>query len=293
MTAPSPTGTIDLPVKIGVAVGGVALVALLTTLRFCGTPPLPPKSSPPRYTASPEAVVKKVNALTDAYMQGVERDALKANLPAPTLADMGKMITFHEDATRRTLSVGDPPVDVAGLRISAVAYRTAGSENLLGLRVENPGAVPLAYRVDTQLGGSTALCQGRTQTAHNGIVVAPGQAEVRSECTYRRGVDLYVTRVESAELTPIQAYLVSRVSTLALGGDERVSRGHHPELPPGIAVCNIVMSQSVQRAFEDGDTRWRDLVDFYARHPCDSYQFPQGYKAFTTDGEQNLPVVGD
>ena len=52
-----------------------------------------------------------------------------------------------------------------------------------------------------------------------------------------------------------------------------------------------VTVEAVRKALENGELQWRDLVDFYARHPCKIYEFPGGYKAWTESHRQPLPVV--
>ena len=46
-----------------------------------------------------------------------------------------------------------------------------------------------------------------------------------------------------------------------------------------------------EAASNRGDIGWRDLVDFYARHRCQTYQFPSSYRAFKSDGERPIPAV--
>lgn len=288
MTGP----VVDLPVKIGVAVGGAVLVAGLTFLRFCGTPPLPPKPARPSYAnVSPEKVEKKISAKADTYLQEVAADARRLGVSAPTLEELGQPIAYEKSVRRLVLQPGQAPIEVAGLKLSAGAQKV-DRETLLVLVIDNPGPTPRAYFVATEVAGGTAACQGRTQTPHNGMVIAAGGREIRSECAFRQGTELYVTQVESAVVTPLQAFYLSRVAPGAVGVDERVTRGHRPQLPGGVAVCNLVMSQSLRSSLEDGSLEWRDLVDFYARHNCGSYQYVQGFKAFTQPGEYVLPVVG-
>jgi len=124
---------------------------------------------------------------------------------------------------------------------------------------------------------------------HNAQVVAKGGREERSECDYHDGMSLEIDRIESVELLPLQAYYVSRVPPLALGSEPRLAHGHDPELPTGQSVCNIALSQAQRAAIANGDVTWRDLVDFYARHRCDTYRFPSSYRAFTKDDDRALP----
>jgi hypothetical protein len=49
--------------------------------------------------------------------------------------------------------------------------------------------------------------------------------------------------------------------------------------------------QAVRSGLERGEIGWRDLIDFYARHRCQTYQFPLLYRAFKIDGERPVPAV--
>lgn len=284
--------SLDLPAIVAIASGGVGLVAALVFLRFCGdVEDVPPKPARPRIEASPERVTEKLAASRDVYLQTLDDDARRAGLPAPRVEDVSRAFPHRRDDTRRVLRAGDPPIDAAGLRITAVAHQEQGSELLLALRIENPGAHPLAYLIDTEVSSGNAPCQSRTLLAHDGNVVPPGGAVLRSECVHRRGFELYIERVETLEIPPIAAFYLSLVPPQALGVEDRVGRGHRPTLPAGVVGCQVAMSQRVRRAVEDGEIGWRDLADFYARHPCASYQFPESYRAFAEDGELRLPVV--
>jgi hypothetical protein len=285
--------SLDVPTIAGVAAGGIALVVALVYLRFCGAVSVPPKPAAPHFNDTAAHVVKKLDATTDVYVQGLTRDALRAGITAPTLDDMERALVWTEDASRRTLAPGGAPIETAGLRISAIVTKLAGSEDLLALVVENPGSSAVAYDVETEVSSNNAACVNRTVIPHNGTVIAAGARETRSECSWKRGMELYVTRVESAPLAPMEAYYLSLVSPQALGESDRMAVGHRPSLPSGVQTCAASMSQSVRRAIEDGRTRWRDLADFFARHPCATYEFPDGYRAFEKDGEQSLPVTGN
>ena len=284
---------LDIPTVVGVAAGGVGLVAALVFLRFCGDPSMPKKPPRPSFEGEPAEVARELSTSVDLYVQTVARDARTAGVPKPTLADMGRAYTWRTDRTRRVLEPGGAPVEVAGLRLSAISHRVEGSEPLFSLVIENPGASPVAYAVDTEVSSGNALCQNRTYVPHNGNVIDAGGRQVRGECVFKRGIELYVERVESAEIPPLAAFYLSLVPPKALGTEDRVAGGHRPHLPSGVAPCNVSMSQSVRARLEDGSLRWRDLADYYARHNCARYQYVDGYQAFTSDGERDLPAVGD
>lgn len=284
--------SLDLPTIVAVAAGGVGLVAALVFLRFCGdVADVPAKPAKPRFDTPPERVTEKLAASRDVYVQTLADDARRAGLPTPRLDEIARAFPHRRDDTRHILRAGDPTIDVAGLRITAVVHQEQGSERLLALRIENPGPHPLAYLIDTEVSAGNAPCQNRTLVAHDGNVVPPGGVAVRSECVAGRGYELYIERVETLEIPPIAAFYLSLVPPQALGVEDRVGRGHRPTLPAGVVGCQVAMSQRVRRAVEDGAIGWRDLADFYARHPCATYQFPESYRAFTENGEVPLPAV--
>jgi hypothetical protein len=284
---------LDVPTIAAVAAGGVGLVAALVFLRFCGDLGVPAKPPRPSYDDLPEKVARDMSSSVDVYVQTVGRDALTAGVPKPSIEDMGRAYTWRTDRTRRVLEAGGAPIEVAGLRLSAIHHRIEGSEALFSLVIENPGTSAVAYSVDTEVSSGNALCQNRTLLPHNGNVIAAGGKQVRGECVYKKNLELYVERVESAEIPPLAAFYLSLVPPQALGAEERVGGGHRPSLPAGVVGCNVSIPQSVRSGLEDGTVQWRDLADFYARHNCGRYAFVDGYRAFTSDGERSLPATGD
>lgn len=284
---------LDVPTIAGVAAGGVGLVAALVFLRFCGDLGVPPKPPRPSYDDLPEKVAREMNASTDVYIQQVDRDALAAGVTTPSLEDMARAYTWRTDTTRRVLTAGGAPVVAAGLKLSAISHRIEGSEQLFSLVIENPGTAAVAYSVDTEVSSGNSLCQNRTLLPHNGNVIPAGGKQVRGECVFKKNLELYVERVESAEIPPLAAYYLSLVPPQALGAEDRVGGGHRPQLPAGVSACNVSISQSVRSGLEDGTLGWRDLADFYARHNCTRYAFVDGYRAFTKDGERDLPATGE
>ena len=94
---------------------------------------------------------------------------------------------------------------------------------------------------------------------------------------------------ETVALPKLSYYYVSALSPTAVGLDRLSSRGHRAV--GGRLPCQTFQSAVLDGALRTGATTWRDLIDFYARHPCQVYTFPNGYKAFSTDGERALPAV--
>ncbi len=276
---------LNAPIRIGVTAGVVGLGLAISTLQFCGSVALPAKPPPPADTlASSQDTLRKATQTESGWVAYLDKDALAAGVEPPTAQAMSKKLVMRADEGTRTLAPGEPPIDAAGLRLSAVA--TGGT---LALVIENRATADLAYRVVTRV-RPDAGCARRDVEPYNANVVGRGGREIRSECTYRDGMSLEITRVESIELPPLSAYYVSKVPPRALGADARLAVGHEPELPGGGLVCNIAVSQALRSGLDGGAIQWRDLVDFYARHRCETYQFPMQYRAFVRDGERPLPA---
>ena len=200
---------------------------------------------------------------------------------------MSRVLPRKVDDTPRTLAVDAAPIVAAGVRISAEI--TDGEPRSFALVVENLGDTPLAYQVVTTPRVNVAVCHGREVLPYNAHVLGPRDRERRTECVLRDDMTIDVTRIETLELLPLQAYYLSRVPPAALTPDARLSRGHMPRGRG--AVCNVMMSQAIRSGLETAEIEWRDLVDFYARHRCESYRFPRGYKALSRDAERSLPAV--
>lgn len=277
---------LSAPIRIGVVAGTIGLGLAISTLQFCGAVSLPAKPPPPADTlAASQEVLRRSTQTESGWVASLDKDALAAGVEAPTPQAMSKKLVMRADEGTRTLAPGEPAIDAAGLRLSAVE-----SGGTLALVIENRATSDLAYRVVTRVrpdGG----CGRRDVDAYNANVVARGGREVRSECAYRGGMSLEISRVESIELSPLSAFYVSKVPPRALGADARLAVGHEPDLPGGAQVCNIAVSQALRAGLDSGAIQWRDLVDFYARHRCETYQFPLQYRAFVRDSERPLPAA--
>jgi len=274
------------------SIGGAAvLAAVLFGVRFCGGVSMPPKPPAPRIDpANARDVLASASETALAYKGIIETDAHDAGLPVPTVEEMGRHLVPTLTEPGVALAPGDAPRQIGALWLQAVVQSSEHGDDLV-LVIDNRGDRDLAYDVVTTPSYGTGACGQRTILSFDANVVAPHSQERRSECVYRNGMVLGVSRVETLELNPLEAYYVSRVPPQALGLEQRRAQGHRPTVP-GTRMCNLVMSQSIRGAIQSGQLRWRDLVDFYARHRCDTYQFPENYRAFEKDGEHPLPVVG-
>ncbi len=279
--------------QLGTAVGAFGAAAVIAWLRFTGPVPMPPRSVlAVASTVQSGATLAAATESEGAWRSVLARDAREAGLPAPSAEQMGAKLVYRADETSQRLAPGEVPLEVAGLRLTVLVKKDDdGPGQLLVLSIANLADHDLAYRVVAHPQPGGAGCNARTLLPHDAMVVRRQSSVERSECGYTSGMALKIDRVESVEVDGLQSVYLSRVSPNAVGGDLLHAKAHRPHLPAGMATCNLAMSQLLRSALEDHSVSWRDLVDFYARHPCDSYRFPMEYRAFEKSGERPLPAV--
>lgn len=279
----------DRRFKIFALAGAAVLFAVLMWLRFDYTP------DPPRVPRRPSPVraadITSLNYDVGLYRAALDQDAAKYGVPV--VGDVELTSPFPREAIDigKEIVPGGEPIETATLRISlrseALQVDTGrgsyGGEHLI-LRVENKTDKHLAYRVDT---GAGQRCSTKGDLAHNALALAPGEAVERTECVRRDGTKLVVERVETLQVPALSYHYVSRLYPPHIAMDTRATRGHRP--PKG-EVCNAIPEQSIRLGMGRKEVTWRDVVDFYARHSCETYIFPPGYKAFETKDQYRLPV---
>jgi len=273
----------DTQFRAGIGVAGALLVTGLTAVSFCGSVSLPPKPPPPPGPSGTSSqLLTRSSASPAAYQDFVTHDAAAAGRPVPTIEDMSRKLPYHVDDTRHVLEVGEPAFEVAGVRLRAVHLAEG-----LGLEIANATGADIAYHVVTSTIPATR-CNGAA-LAFNAMTIGKDQRETRIECVWRDGIALAVTQVETFELLPLSAWYLDHVPPSVVGIEPRITRGHRP--PNGGVRCPSALPQAVRSGLERGEIGWRDLVDFYARHRCQTYQFPLTYRAFESDGERSMPAV--
>jgi hypothetical protein len=274
----------DAQFRVGVGVAGLVLVLGITAVRFCGSVSLPPKPPPVGPTGSQRQQLGKSMASPSVYKDFLSKDASAAGVPTPSVDDMRKKLVYRSDESRHLLEVGQPAIEIAGLKL-----RADKSGDSLVLQIDNTTMSDLGYLVVTSVTPNVSGCDNARMLPFNAMVLTRGGSETRVECVFRPGIAIAVKRVETVELQPLSAWYVSLVPPSIVGIDERVARGHQP--PDRGDRCSMTMSQAVRSGMESGEIGWRDLVDFYARHRCATYRFPVSYRAFKVDGERELPAV--
>jgi hypothetical protein len=264
----------------------VALVLAMTTIRFCGDQPLPPKpAGPTAVTGTGAQLLSQSNASQRVYLDLIARDAAAAGVPTPSIEMVSQPLAYEVDATRHVLEVGQPAITLVGLEL-----RATQRDGALALTITNTTGHDVGYRVVTSMVPSTSSCTNVKPIAHNAMVLAKGDSLTRAECGFRADLGIAVTAVETVRVPPLAAFYLGQVPPAAVGIEPRIARGH-----VGLTTkepCVPALGQALRTAIENGKITWRDLVDFYARHRCQTYQFPLSYRAITESAPQALPAAG-
>jgi hypothetical protein len=272
----------DAQFRIGVGVAGIALVVGIASVRFCGRVSLPAKPPPPAVPhGTSSELLTRSSASPVVYQDFVARDAAEAGVRAPALEELSRKLPYRVDDARHVLEVGQPAAEIAGVRLRAIRI-----EDALALEIANATGSSIAYDVVTA--PLRAACTAAPARAFNAMTIRPDGREIRVECAWHEGIALAVTRVETVEVPPLSAWYLDHVPPSAVGIEPRIARGH---LAPETGACAFAMAQAVRSGLERGEIGWRDLIDFYARHRCQTYQFSLSYRAFKTDGERSVPAV--
>lgn len=270
--------------RLGVIAGAILLGLGIGTVRFCGSVSLPPKPPPPdRVAGTTTQLLGKSATAPAVYQDFLARDAADAGIRTPDYEEMTRKLAFRADDVRHVLEVGDPPIEVAGLRLQAVI-----ANDTLALEISNRTKSTLGYFIKTSPTPNVADCSKARPLPFNAMVIEKGAKETRVECVMRTGLAIAVTKVETVEVSPLSAYYLRQVPPAVVGVDDRVARGHVPLKTR--EPCSSIVSQAVRTGLERGEIGWRDLADFYSRHRCQTYSFPLGYRAFTEDGQRPVPA---
>jgi hypothetical protein len=274
----------DVQFRAGVVGAATLLVVGITLVRFCGSVSLPAKSTATATRTSGGNYAEQSNNSAPIYQDYLAKDASIANVATPSLEDMSRKLPYSVDERRRVLEVGQAPIEVAGLRVSAHKQG-----DTLVLAILNTTESTFAYHVVSEPTPKIAGCNSVDALPLNAIVIAKGERQVRAECGWRQGMAIAVTRIETVELSPLSAWYLNQVPPEQVGIEDRVGRGHR--VPQNAPKCISLSSTAILNGIENGEIQWRDLVDFYARHRCQTYPFRETYRALTSDGQRRIPAT--
>jgi hypothetical protein len=281
----------DSQFRIAAVGAGAILFVGLFALRFCGERPLPPL--PPLPVVTVDDAIQSSRDLGETakvYRAGIVEDARAVGVEAPSREEIAAALPYSADRSRRTLSPGES-IATVGLELTLSTQDIGPTRRQMVLAIRNTTDSHIAYRVQTRPSQGTGACGRKETLAHNAVALAPGASSLRSECLYREGWSLIVEGVETVAIGPLAYHYVSALPPTQLGAEHRVTRGHRPPSTKGPACAGVVLPVGVTRRLERGEIGWRDLIDFYARHNCARFRFPQDYRA--VDGPAAaLPAPG-
>lgn len=272
--------------RLAAYIGTAGAFLFLLSMRFDGAFALPPKPKPP---AAPSArVLDEMKYNADYYREILLEDSRKFALnPPASVEEMGKRFPYENLEQQKRLAPGGT-LDLGTLKLTArVEKRDNWRDPHLVLRIENTTDQPVAYSVQTSTGRDPARCLKKANLQHNAMAIPARQFVDRTECMYREGMEFAILRVETVRLPALSYHYVSRLDPLDLVMDERASKGH--EAPAG-GLCKSLNNQIIRVDMQRQKVSWRDIIDFYARHRCEEYAWPRGYRAFNADGQYTLPV---
>jgi len=265
--------------------GAAVVIGLVMYVRFSGALSLPAKPAPPTGPSGTQRQLLTKGASSSGMYGGyLQSDAATAGVRAPTVEDMARKFAYRVDEGRHVLEPGKPAIEVAGVRLH---LERSGDAVLLAIKnlLDND----IAYEVTSQSTAGAVDCEATRAIPHNAMVIAKAGTETRTECKWHDGMAIAITKVETMEVPPLSAWYLGQLPPQVVGIEERIARSHH-----GVETnekCTAILSQVVRTGMDRGEIAWRDLVDFYARHRCQTYRFPSTYRAFKTDGERNVPAV--
>ena len=283
--------------RVKLAGGGAVALAMLIGLhmRFSDDlelPPMPPKP----VVVSDEDALRHVDENPEVYREGLATDAATYEVKAMTTEDMEKVLPYEQVTATRLLGGADSTMETGSLRLTVrnemleMRMGREGNATLphLILRIENKTDAAIAYNVTTDVAGSARRCGEKADLEGNMLALPPHAFVDRTECIFLKGMKLEVQSVEAIQLQPLAFHYVSRLNPAHIGLDKRLAFAHR--VPMG-KMCTTIPEQAIKSAMKDAKTTWRDLIDFYARHNCDTYSFPIGYHAFTRPKQYVLPVT--
>ena len=278
----------------GLMAASVVVIVVVSLVRFSGDaaahlPSLPPR---PAEKVKPE-VARSMDYKPEIFTEYLRKDSNRFGVDTVKPTELSR--PFPRELSERTSRLAPgKSIETRNLRVTPRVEKlsletTRGSAEVphLVLRIHNKTRHHLLYRVETESPGSEERCMGKSDLAHNAVGLAPGGFVDRTECVYTKGMKLEVTAVESMQVPELSYFYASRVYPQDLGLDPRTSRGHKE---PGGSMCSHGGGQAIRLALERGAATWRDVTDFFARHRCETYMFPVGYRAFDERGQYELPV---
>jgi hypothetical protein len=218
------------------------------------------------------------NPRVTEYEAFIEADAKFAKISRPLRSTMSDRFEYRVDTAPHTLRLAEntvaDQVEAAGLGLHLYWEQTTvrlDLENVAGDHTDQ-----IAYRITTvpPLG---SICHG----ARAGFDAIAMYSKLELQCG-RKPIEIRIEKVETIKLPELSRYYLDLLPPSALGIDAKYANNHEGFRAWGLkeVTCKV----------DAPNAEWRDVVDFYARHRCQSYRFPDGYKAVTS-ADSDIPVV--
>ncbi|MFV8750837.1 hypothetical protein ACNOYE_09840 [Nannocystaceae bacterium ST9] len=230
-------------------------------------------AEPPSYTETPIYYRTELEATLAFLGLPDDVDATIARLEQPNVffhpitRSAPVVLKAGETRTEQQLEITAVQED---LRVKRSGLESTSAHTLL--RLHNVGSVPIAYWLVARSkdGGD---CRMRAITQYDALVLGPDEQARISICSGSHAVEILDLR--AMELTEIGARWIRQVPAQAFGLDEIAVRSHKPlkHVPP----CSQVPVQDSAKRISAGPAQWEDMVDYYSRHDCNFYRWPEGY----------------
>jgi hypothetical protein len=172
--------------------------------------------------------------------------------------------------------------------IERVNYKKSGatvSTRHIVATIRNTSTKPIAYFLRV-VSAERGHCKVRGARMHNTMALLPGESAEIVVCAGRGAAKVEDLRV--LEITPVGYVYLGKVPPSAVGHDPVSATSHAPQKKE--PMCSMVPGTRISNLLKLGKTRWRDVVDFYARHSCERFQFFAGY-TMATEPVKRLPVL--
>jgi hypothetical protein len=281
------------PSRLFLGLAGLSLVVVIlgTCLFYSTDGPLPPPKAPPPL---PEKTALTNYRYKEGYYRAlVEEDAKKAGLTGFDHLSLLRANAHSREFSGEQLLKPGGTLETTHLRLKVTMDKIWVGEEGQGFRTEhlilgiaNRTQLPVAYVVQTTVPGGN--CSNKGVIPQNAIALLPGEEATRTECLPRSVPGVTVKSVEVLELSSPLAYsYVSRLDPQRLLLDARTAEGHQVKT---LGACKILPWRIIQGDLTKGGAKWRDVLDFYARHNCDEYSYFAGYR-WSEVSLKRLPVV--
>jgi hypothetical protein len=229
----------------------------------------------------------------EAFVTALAQDVTKHALGSTSIEELEASAKFfHVVSEQKELAPGgridDEHVSVVA-SVEKVTYQKGGASIRADhsvVTVKNVSSRPIAWfgRFSSVDRGR---CEARGARRHNTNALWPNEEAQVPVCAGSGGVVVEDLRV--LELTNVGYVYLSQVPPQTFGYDENRSQSHTP--PRGVTRCALVPATQIANRIKNGDWKWEDVADFYARHNCQRHQIPNDY-VMAKDGIK-LPVVNE